>query len=446
MTKRNNTGKLAARLALAGFLAWAGSTLVQAQVSLRTVVDLAQRNSTAVRIAQADVNRGEALVSESKDVAIPSLSFSSGLPVFPEEGFTGQPPSIYSATIQSLVFSIPQKYYINAAHSGLHAAAARLKDAREQAALDASSAYIELDVVSRELSAAQLQEGFAAHMVDIEQQRAEAGVDPLRDLLEAQLTAANLKVARLHLEGRAATLSKQLGVLTGLPEGSIAPDHGSIPEIPNVRGDQKAIRLQGVEAARQIARSKQQQANGDEATNYYPQLSFVAQYNRNTTLLNSVNSYFKQPLPTNNFASGIAIQIPLFDMGHRAKGRESAAAALRSTVEAEQAERQNDVQIAELTGTLRELDAQAEVASLKQQIAADTLKTVQTELETGNGGGAAPGAQAQLSPKEEQLARIDERQKYEDAQEAELELAKTRLGLLRALGHMQDWLDELKSK
>ena len=59
-------------------------------------------------------------------------------------------------------------------------------------------------------------------------------------------------------------------------------------------------------------------------------------------------------------------------------------------MEAEQAERQNDVQIAELTGTLRELQAQAEMASLKQQIAAESLKTVQTQIENGNGAGAAP--------------------------------------------------------
>jgi hypothetical protein len=174
-----------------------------------------------------------------------------------------------------------------------------------------------------------------------------------------------------------------------------------------------------------------------------PQLSFGAQYNRNTTILNSVNQFFAKPLPPNNFSSGIAISVPVFDMVHHAKSRESAADALRATVEAEQAERQNELQIAELTGSLKELEAQAEVASLKQQIAGEQLKTVLTELEVGNGGGANPGAPAQLSPKEEQLSRIDERQRFEDSLDAGLDLSKARLGLLRALGHMQDWLNEL---
>jgi outer membrane protein TolC len=414
-----------------------------AQVSLRTVVELAQSHSTPVRLALADINKARAVLSESKDVTIPSLGFNTGIPVFPEVGFTGQPPSIWNATIESLVFSIPQKHYVDAAKSGLQAAASRLKDAQEQVALDASSAYIELDAVNRELEAAQAQEASAAHLVAIEQQRAEAGVDPLHALLEAKLTAANLKLNRVHLEARASRLAKQLADLTDLPVGSIQPDHASIPEIPQIRGDEKPNNVSGIAAARWLSLAKQQQAKGDQETNYIPQLSFFAQYNRNTTILNSVNQFFAKPLPANNFASGINVNIPLFDMTHRAKGRESAADALRARVEAEQAEHQNDLQIADLTGTLRELDAQAEVAGLKQQIASDDLKTVETQLESGNGAGAGPGAPAQMSPTQEQLARIDERQKYEDSQEAQLNLAKARLGLLRALGHMQDWLSEL---
>ena len=67
-----------------------------AQVSLATVVDLAMRNSTGVRAAQADVNKANAVLSETKDAVIPSVSVSTGLPVFPEVGFTGSPPSIWS--------------------------------------------------------------------------------------------------------------------------------------------------------------------------------------------------------------------------------------------------------------------------------------------------------------------------------------------------------------
>jgi hypothetical protein len=67
-------------------------------------------------------------------------------------------------------------------------------------------------------------------------------------------------------------------------------------------------------------------------------------------------------------------------------------------------------------------------------------------LEVGNGGTGTPGAPPQLSPTAEQQARIDERQKYLDALDSGFDLSKARLDLLRALGHMQDWLNELQSK
>jgi hypothetical protein len=71
---------------------------------------------------------------------------------------------------------------------------------------------------------------------------------------------------------------------------------------------------------------------------------------------------------------------------------------------------------------------------------------VEAQLELGNGAGSGPGATPQLSPTAEQQARIDERQKFQDALDAGLDLSKARLNLLRALGHMQDWLNELHQK
>lgn len=415
-----------------------------AQVSLRTVVEMAQRNSGAVRLAQADVQKAVANVAESEDVFLPSLYFGSGLPVFPEVGFTGNLPTIWDANVQSMAFSMSQIRYIEAAKASLKAVQLSLKDAQEQAALDASDAYIELDAVNQELAAAQQQESDAARLEEIEQKRAEAGVDSLSQLLQARLTAAKLKLNRLHLESRAATLTKQLSMLTGLPAGSIVVDGRSIPQIPTVSGEAQPRDSMVYASAELQAKSRSLVAKGDQERTWMPQFGFGVLYNRNTTLLNSINNYYRQDLPANNFSSGISISLPIFDAGLRAKARESAADALRARVEAEQARRQNEAQIAELDSSLRELETQAEIADLKQQIANEQLKTVTAQLQFGNGSGVGPGAQPQLSPQAEQQAQIDERQKYEDSLEAGLELSKARLSLLRMLGHMQDWLNELQ--
>ncbi|HTJ29443.1 MAG TPA: TolC family protein, partial [Acidobacteriaceae bacterium] len=323
-----------------------------------------------------------------------------------------------------------------------------LKDAREQVALDASSYYVELDAVTRELQAANEQAGFVARLVEIEQQRADAGVDSHRDLLQARLASAQLKLSRLHLETRAGSLTAQIASLTGLPAASIQTQTTSIPTIPAVHAEDEPTQpTAGVEAARSQATARALQAKGDWlATTLWPQIGFGAQYNRDATSLNNYNYFFStlHKFKADNFSAGFSIQIPVFDAAKKDKARQSRAEALRASVEAEQAQKQNDVQIANLRGNIRELDALAEIASLKQQIAAEQLKAVEVQLQSGNGAGVEPGAPPQLTPKAEQQARIDERQKYVDALDAGFDVDKARLGLLRALGRMGEWLQSLE--
>ena len=98
-----------------------------------------------------------------------------------------------------------------------------------------------------------------------------------------------------------------------------------------MRGDEKPLgRSREPNRPGFIALSKQRLAKGDEATNYFPQLSFFAQYNRNTTLLNNVNSFFAHPLPANNFSSGFrdpgaAVRHGASSQGTRIRGRRLAS-------------------------------------------------------------------------------------------------------------------------
>ena len=346
---------------------------------------------------------------------IPSLSFGSGLPAFREVGFTGSLPTIWDSTIQSLVFSMPQIQYIRAARAGLESSQLALKDAREQAALDASTAYIELDTVDRELEAAREQEQDAARLVEIEQQRAEAGVDPLSTLLQAQLTAAQLKLSRLHLETRAATLVKTIGSTHGFASGFDYSRPREHSRDSGGDGRSHAIAYAGsrIGAVRRSQESEWLKAIRN-TFGCCPKIGFGAQYNRNTTLLNNI----RLTLTRRNRASRQQLQQRLFHQGSHysisdfmPSRRDCRRGATRTGGGGAGAAAER-FQIAQLSASLRELDAQAEVASLKQQIAAEQLKSVEANLEPGNGASSGPGAQPQPSPTAEQQARIDERQKY----------------------------------
>jgi outer membrane protein TolC len=428
---------------VAGIAIWLAPAFSSAQVSLRTVVEMAQQNSSGVKLSEADLRKAQAALAQTEDAYIPN--FVIGSQIGYSHGFPTGQPSVGSASMQSLVLSFSQRQYTKAARAGVEAANLSLKDAQEQVALDASTTYIELDSVLAELAAARQQQSFAGDLVRIEEQRAEAGVDSNLDLLQSRLKAAQITLQTRHLETRAATLAKQLAVFTGLPVASILTDHASIPEIPAITADQAPRTLPGIDSAAALARSKQIEAHGDDLAWRRPQIGFGAVYNYDSNELNSYSTYFRNFTP-NNVSFGIQISVPFFDFSVRAKAKVSAAEALRAKVEAEQAQHQNDVQIATLTGSLRELDSQAEIASLKQQIAGEQLKSVMTQLELGNGSSSGTNAQPQLTPKAEQLARIDERQDFEDAIDAGLDLSKARLSLLHALGHMEDWLNELHGK
>ena len=421
-------------------------TPLPAQISLATVVDLAQRNSSTVRLAGAEVEKAQAALSETRDVFVPDLIFGSGLPAIPSVGFSGNPPSVIEASMQSIVFSPSQGQYIRAARTRLEVAALNLKNAREEVVLEASAAYIELDTVNQELTATRQQVYFADRLVTIEKQRTEAGVDPISELKQAQLTVAELELKSVHLEARAGELVQQLAMIAGIAEASFALDHESIPDIPAVSAEESGCRPAAIESAQMLARAKQQMEQGDRLYALLPRISFFAGYNRNTTLLNHADYYYAHPLKADNFSSGFSIQVPLFGLAQRARTRGSAAESLRATVEAKQAEKQNDLNIAQLNHKLRELTAQAKIASIKQEIADAQLRTVLIELESGNGTERTPSPQPQLTPKAEQLVRIEEHQKFLDLLEIGLELKKARLALLRALGHMEDWLHELRVK
>lgn len=405
-------------------------------VSLTTIIHLALTNSTSVRIAATDLDKASAQYAETRQAYIPNLILGSSVGP-PAYGFPVGQPSIFSVSSNSLVLSFSQPEYIRAAHAGVLAAQSSLKDAREQVILDAASNYIEMETVARDLAAADEQLSRAGRLVEIEQQRVEAGVDPTSELLQARLTAAEVKLKRMHLITRQGTLRQQLASLTGLPANVIQADAASIPEVPAIKAEQRMGSAPAIDAAYQSALSHQFQAHGDTIAGVRPQISFGVVYNRDAAFSGYENYY--KTFQSNNVSAGIQLSLPLFDPVHFSKRKESNAAALRAKIEAEQAAHQNEEQIASLDGTIAELDVMAEVAELHQQIAAEQLKTVAVQLTDGSGSSSSQ----QLSPRAEQQAHIEERQRYIESVDAGFDLSRARLGLMRALGHMEDWLHTL---
>lgn len=411
------------------------TTFSFAQVSLSTVVNLALRNDNAIRIAEADVEKAGGGVSESKVAYVPSFVLGSGLGY--SYGFPVGQPSIYNVTSQALVFNAGQLNYIRSARSALQAAQMALKNARQQTILDASLSYIQLNKTIEELKALDQESGHAQKLVSIEEERLNAGVDSRTAFTQARLVAAQVRLKRIHLESTQTQLQQKLSHMTGLPTAEIIPVKDSIPEMPNF---DLAVNLQkeipsgnaSVLAAQALADSKKYTANGDGLQSHRPQVIFAGQYNRYTKY-NNYDLYYRN-FQHNNFGIGVDISFPIFDASRKAKARQSAAEALKAKVQAAQAVQQTQEAVVTLQTSLRELGAQAEVASLKNELAQDQLASVLTQLENGSGTPSSP-----LTPKDAEQARVEERQRYEDSLDAGFELAKAQLNLLKLLGTIEDW-------
>ncbi len=386
-------------------------------------------------MAQADVLRARAAAAETRDVYLPSLTVGSSIGY--SYGFPVGQPTLFNAQAQSLAFSFSQPDYIRSARAALHAAVLSLQDALDQVELDTALDYLQLSSITEELAALAEEKSYAERLEEIEQDRTAAGVESQIDATRAELTAAQADVKRLDLGEQAALLRERLGNLTGLYAGSIQTEVETIPAAePAMEGQQRRT-LPSVDASYSNALSKGYVAHGDARQNYRPMVGFGVNYQRFDTNINDYNYYYKNPLQSNNFSIGVQLSIPLYDPVRSARARASAADAVHAGVEAEQVREQADEQVVQLEKSLPALRAQARVAELQAQLAGQQLSAVLVQLShPPANGGAAP-----LTPVAEMQARINERARFGDAEEARFSLLKVQLSLLRATGELESWIN-----
>jgi outer membrane protein TolC len=387
-------------------------------------------------MAQADLMRAAAGLTESKDAYIPNLNFGSSLGY--SYGFPLGEPSVFNVSSQSLLFTFSQPDYIRSARAAVRSAEFGLKDAREQVVLDASLDYILLDKTQQTLAALDQEKEYANKLVSIEQDRVLAGVESRMELTRAQLIAAQIDLKRIHLLNDAETVRQQLAHLTGLPATSFTTNSNSIPataksELTPEGNRGMALQNAGVQAAQANAKSKMYVAFGDARQIFRPQLYAGGNY----SLFAKFNNYneFYQHFQYNNFDIGVQIKVTLFDAALKAKERRSAADAAHAYAQADQIRDIADEQISQLQRSMTELTAQQRVTQLQAELAQEQLDAISTQL--NNGSGSPNGIL--LTPKDEQQARIQERQRYEDVLDANYAVLRAELNLLRSTGTIETW-------
>ncbi|WP_109486968.1 TolC family protein [Occallatibacter savannae] len=408
--------------------------LCSAQSAFNSVIRRALEKSSRVRAAELDLKKAQQNLAIAKDIFVPSVVTGGGLGW--TYGITLSVPTIFTVNAQSLVYSNQQRFAIRAAHADVQAAQFALAEARQQTEEDVAIALIELDQNQAALAALSEQQDFSAKLVSILEDRVRAGLDSELDLHKAQRGALQMDLQRLQAEDDRASLQSHLSELTGLPESEVQVAHDSIPEIPDLRtadpNPQSSLATPGLRAAEATARAKMERAKGEANYTWRPIINFAAQYGR-VSPINDVSSFYNLHENYNTANLGVIFSFPMFDRIRKDAARASAADAARSEIDIQNQRFEENANRMKMTRSVRLIETRAKMAELDLAIAQDELKSVGIQL---HGTGGSPP----ITPKEEQQAKIQERQKYIDLLNARLELAKARISLMRQTGQLDDWV------
>ncbi len=423
---------------------WAPSLLIAAiaatpalaQVSFANAVNQALEKSPRVKTAQDDLKKAQAGLAVMKDIFIPSVVASGGAGA--ATGITLSVPTVFTVAAQSLVYSPQQQTLIRSARLDLKAATLALAEAREQTAEDAANAYLTLNHDQLAVDAISQQLQYQLKLVDILQDRVNAHLDNELDLKKVRRDALQLRLQLMQAQDDLIAQRARLAELTGMTESQLIAEADTIPDLPAIPEgvSTPAPESPGMLAAEAGQQARELRAHADAQYTFRPIISFGGQYGRVSPLEN-VSEYYNLHGDYNAASIGVQIQLPLLDRVRSAAAQVSAADAAHGAIDLQTQKLEQAAAYSKFERNAAELNVKAQLAELDFGIAQDELQSLLIALHSSPGGGPAP------TPKEEQISRIQERQKYLNMIDTRLDAARAEIDYLRQTGQLEDWLHSL---
>ncbi|MFB3814544.1 MAG: TolC family protein [Terriglobales bacterium] len=402
------------------------------KVSFRQAIELALQRSAGMGIALADQVRAHAGYREARNTYVPQVIFGSGLAKtwgFPMS-IEGSAPSVFNITSQSFLLNWAQRQFVRAARTDWLASSQTVEDQRAATILETSLACMQLNQAVNKLIVAQREAGETGRAVVVSQERLQEGVDSKVDVTRANLNHARARMRLAEAQGNVDLLRQRLAQLTGLDVREFEIDPNTIPAAPEVsqEADLAAAAVANspmVKAADHKAAAAELRAKG-ERRQLYPAIDLVGNYGL-FTKYNNYDQYFAR-FSRHNATVGVAIRLPFLNSTQRAHAELADAEALKAQKEADMAREQVANEALKLQRSSEQLKAARDVAELEYQLAQANVDTVHARVQSG-----------QATINDEQAARIDVIDKYAVLLDAQFELDRVRLQLLRATGELEGW-------
>ena len=419
------------RILRSSIVVFALAALVHADpLPFRRAVELAANRSSLIS-ATEQARAHEAYLVAAR-MYIPQLIVGSGLAKswgFPLS-IEGSAPTAISVNTMGYLINPAQHDFVRAAHTEWDATALSTEDKRQEAILETSVTYTQLDRLITALGLLHQQGQEATRAEQIASERVEAGVEAQVELTRAKLSSARVRMSLAQVEGNIDALRNLLAQLTGLPAAGIETVTESIPQLPEVNQSQdlaakSASANPAVKLAFARAEAKLFRARG-EHKQLRPAVDFVGQYGLLTTY-NDYQEFFKQ-YQRHNGTVGVAIRFPFFNMSQKAHAAEADAEAVQARHDAEVAKNKASDETRKLQHQVAELAAAREVARLEYQLARADVDAVQAKVQ----GGTA-------TLRDEANARLAEGQKYTAFLDASYLVEHAQMQLLRSTGELEQW-------
>jgi len=402
------------------------------QITFRKALEIALKRSGTLVAATVERDKASAAYKELRSTYLPNAVFGSGL------GYTfgvpltlgGSAPALFNVNTQQYLLNFAQRNYIRAAHMDLNAAQIDYADKANQVLLDTALIYIELDSLNERLRALNDEKQLAERASYITSQRSDIGLDSALENKRAQLMAARVAARIAEAESSAELLRDRLGRLVGVPPEGLQTDHASVPPTPEISQDRDAaaaaveissavkIADERVKAAAFRARAEHDQL--------LPSVDLASQYQ----LLSTYNNYeqYYKTFTRNNYSVGGVLRFPLFNFAQRAHARAADIEVSRARNEAGTVRAQVSDDTLRIQRSLRQLSALLQVAKLEYEVAQANIDAIRSRLTTG-----------QANSRDLENARIDAADKYVNYLQAQFDLQKATIQLLRQTGEIQSW-------
>jgi outer membrane protein TolC len=401
-------------------------------ITFRQTVELALVHSGVMGIAAVNQWRAQKVYQEARDHYLPQLTVGSGLGY--SYGFPltleGSAPSVVNFTSTQSLFNLSLKQFIKAAKIEWKAQSFDVQDKKNAVILDVALSYEQLDSLASKIDALSKAHEAATKAVYISQQRLKEGVDNQLDVTKSQLVEARIRLRIADAEGQQDVLREHLSKLIGIPPAEISVVPGSVPELPFIsQEDDYSARAVAnnptVRLAEQKAVAADVNAKGEHRA-LLPFADLASQY-AYLAKFNNYDLYFLR-YSANNLAAGLNMKFPFLNNVQKDHAKQADADAIIAHKQADLTKNQVSEDALKLQRSIRQLEAARDVAKLDWQVSQGELDAVGPRIQTGA-----------ANLRDQQNAELDANDKHAAYLDAEFELARAELQLLRITGELENW-------